>query len=134
MKAILATMAIIGLLAVAGTRSAAGQVPITPAPASLTDTWSHAETYRAVYLTLKADGTYRYGYWSLGWEREETGTYTYADGLLTLIPRQRFAGTQELPGDEKPRVVRVTWISADQLLLQFPGDAREGPSLLLSRG
>jgi hypothetical protein len=141
MKASLLTVAVFGLLTLAGLGGAAppadpgtaGRVPATPAQSPICGTWGHAETYRVVDLTLMADGTYYYAFWSLGGELVETGTYTYAGDRLTLVPRHRQAGIRELPLDETPRVATLTWVSADQVRLRFQSGAGEGDTLVLSR-
>jgi hypothetical protein len=131
MKATLLTVAVIGLLALTGRGGATP--PASPAPPSLCGTWGHAETYRVVDLTLMADGTYYYAFWSPGGDFVETGTYTYAGDRLTLVPRQHHAGMRELPREGTTREAVVTWVSADQIRLRFQGGAGEGDTLVLSR-
>jgi hypothetical protein len=132
MKTKLVAVVALGLWAVGSVGSAA--TVDTGMPCRITGTWEHTETYLVRHLMLRTDWTYSYESWSLGGEVQEAGAYSYAGGLLTLVPSERHATGCERLGGDAPRVAVLAWSGCEQLTLRFTDPVEEGASLLLSRG
>ena len=115
MKTKLVAVVALGLWAVGSVGSAA--TVDTGMPCRITGTWEHTETYLVRHLMLRTD-----------W------TYSYAGGLLTLVPSERHATGCERLGGDAPRVAVLAWSGCEQLTLRFTDPVEEGASLLLSRG
>jgi tetratricopeptide (TPR) repeat protein len=95
----------------------------TPQGASITGTW-HAQPVAgtSVDLTLEPSGTFTWQVTQKGQQQQFAGTYTYADGLLTLAQ------------EKGPTLVgRVSWKDPKHVTFRIVGDGPDDPGLNFSK-
>jgi tetratricopeptide (TPR) repeat protein len=94
-----------------------------PEGATITGTWSarpNADT--SVSLTIEPGGRFRWNLNLKGQAKQFTGTSTFANGILTLVP-------ENIP----PIVGKVSWADVDHITFRAIGDNAQAPGLSFSR-